>query len=159
MAQECVKPQDVWKTGFSTVFGTYPFVHVRHIDLGLIFNLSNIVSDLLLVWERGYILFHIFVALGGITVDVLASVLTTIFIFINFSKVAWEPLWKFLLFSFLFCSGQARHVVLTFKYISKEYITHSDIVRPPSLVKMVKTASPLLSPSKPLEAKLLEVSL
>jgi hypothetical protein len=45
--------------------------------------------------------------------------------------------------------------VLTFKYVSKEYITHSDIVQPPSLAKMAKTASLSLSPGKLLKAKLL----
>ena len=95
----------------------------------------------------------------SILVSILTTVFIFIFIFIHFSKAAWEQLWKFLLFLFLFlflfCSGQAQHIVLTFKYISKKYITHSNIVQSPLLAKMVKTASPLLSPGKNLEAKLL----
>jgi hypothetical protein len=57
-------------------------------------------------------------------VDVLTSILTMVFVFVlvNFSKAALEPLWKISPFSFSFRLGRVRLVVRTFKYTFNELL-------------------------------------
>src|ERR1700722_2601507 len=47
-------------------FNAYLFIHVGHIDLQLIFALSNIISDLLFVGKGGHNLFHVLISFSAI---------------------------------------------------------------------------------------------
>ena len=42
-------------------FYTYLFICIGHVNIRSIFTLSDIIPDLLLVWERSYILSHILI--------------------------------------------------------------------------------------------------
>ena len=97
------------------------------------------------------------ISLGGITVDVLTSVLTIVFDFVsvNFSKAALEPLWKFSLVSISFRLGRVRHVLRTFKYPNGGLLNVIQFLHSHKLPKMARMSSSSPSPGKLIEAKLL----
>src|SRR6202040_747719 len=66
MAHECAINGGKSRLPHVRQFNVYLFIRVGHIDLRLIFTLSNIISDLLLVRKGGHVLFRILISFSAI---------------------------------------------------------------------------------------------
>src|ERR1700720_1187542 len=66
MAHECAINGGKSRLPHVRQFNVYLFIRVGHIDLRLIFTLSNIISDLLLVRKGGHVLFRVLVSFSAI---------------------------------------------------------------------------------------------